>query len=106
MTESDVVAELDLWIETRKRIGDEPTADLLVMQRALAEIVALRMENDAFRDRLSEMIAEKVAVAQLRPWQFQPEPDTPGLFIQCVNAEQRDRIIRALKDDVFWEGRL
>lgn len=29
-------------------------------------------------------------------WAFQPEEDTPGLYLQCETIEQRVRIMRAL----------
>lgn len=103
MPEPDVVAELDAWLREWQDGRWPSVHGRALIQRARHEIVALRKLNDAFRDRLSEMIAEKVAIAQLRPWQIQPEPDTPGLFIQCVNLEQRERIIRALKDESFDE---
>jgi len=38
---------------------------------------------------------------QLEPWQFQPDNDSPGLYLQCSSAAQRDAIMRALGAPVW-----
>jgi hypothetical protein len=35
----------------------------------------------------------------LEPWQFQPDEDSPGLYLQCVSKAQRDAIIKALSPE-------
>jgi hypothetical protein len=45
MSEPDVVENLDYWINvTRRYVGSERTADVVLMQRARDEIVVLRDE--------------------------------------------------------------
>ena len=34
--------------------------------------------------------------SQLHGWQFQPDNDSPGLYLQCSSQAQREAIMRAL----------
>jgi hypothetical protein len=40
--------------------------------------------------------AEPPTIPQLPAQRFQPDDDTPGLYLQCENREQRDAIMLAL----------
>jgi hypothetical protein len=40
--------------------------------------------------------SQTISLPQLHGWQFQPDQDAPGLYLQCASAAQRDAIMRAL----------
>jgi hypothetical protein len=37
-------------------------------------------------------------LSKLEAWQFQPDADTPGLYIQCADEAQRAAVIKALNE--------
>ena len=49
-----------------------------------------------FRQEAKPMSDLPVPHPQLPAWCFQPDEDTPGLYLQCETTEQREAIMRLL----------
>ena len=42
------------------------------------------------------MSTTQTTAPQLPVWCFQPDEDSPGLYLQCESGEQREAVMRAL----------
>lgn len=54
-----------------------------------------------YKDGTADLICDRcwqpeTTLPQLHGWQFQPDQDAPGLYLQCATLAQRETIMRAL----------